>query len=93
VRLVHMLVASQTLTGFAIVGRLATLDGCNEAETGSILAAHVFAFRSFDRQIAPPPAQLATCRTSNSHGELLSVHENSQTSPGAPTDIASAGCR
>src|SRR5207237_695084 len=33
---------------------------CNEAESGSILAAHVFAFRGFDRRITPPPAQSAT---------------------------------
>src|SRR5260370_25925679 len=60
VRLVHMLVASQTLAGFAFVGRLATLKQSNEAESGSLLTAHVFTFRRSTRRLAPPPAQSAT---------------------------------
>ena len=32
----------------------------NEAESGSLLTAHVFAFRGFERRITPPPAPSAT---------------------------------
>ena len=43
------------------------------------------------RWIAPPCARLATCVTSNSHGELLSVHEINQAWPGAPKPQSGKG--
>jgi hypothetical protein len=59
-RPVHMPVASWSVTGFSISGRLATFDWCNEAETGSILAARTFAARGFAPWITPRHARLAT---------------------------------
>jgi len=44
-----MFVASRSMPGFAISGRLATLDWCNEAENGfTCVAADAFAFRGFE---------------------------------------------
>jgi hypothetical protein len=46
--------------------------------------AYAFVSRGFANGITPICARLTTCATSNSHDELLSVHENSQSCPGAP---------
>ena len=66
-------VATRPVAGFTQSGRLATLTLCNEAETGSLLAARTFALRGSARGMAPAHARLATCRTGNLHGKLLSA--------------------
>ena len=68
-------VATRSMSGFTQSGRLATLSLCNEAETGSLLAARTFASRGFAPRITPTHARSATCRTGNSHGKLLSAHK------------------
>jgi hypothetical protein len=66
-------------TGFTIPGRPATLALSIEADSGSLIAAAcAFVHQGFARQIALPCAWLTTRATSNSHGELLSVHKISQ---------------
>jgi len=54
VRLLHTLVASQTMAGFAISGRLATFKLRNEAESGSRfrITADAFASAGFDDEVA-----------------------------------------
>ncbi len=71
--------------GFTTFGRLTALTWRNEAETSSLaLRLTSLPFEASLKRIAPPCARLATCVTSNSHGELLSVHEINQAWPGAP---------
>ncbi|MGH7172079.1 MAG: hypothetical protein ACRELG_17535, partial [Gemmataceae bacterium] len=53
-------VASWSVTGFSISGRLASFAWCNEAETASILAARIFASQGFEPWIAPRHARSAT---------------------------------
>ena len=65
--------------GFTLFGRLAALTWRHEAETGSLaLRLTSSPFEASLKRIAPLCARLATCVTSNSHGELLSVHKINQ---------------
>ena len=50
------------------------------------ITARRFAARGFVTGITPDHARLATCRTGNLHGELLSVHKIRQAYPGTPED-------
>ena len=57
----------------------------HEAESGSLaLWLTPLSHEASPARITPACARLTTCATSNSHGELLSVHEISQAYPGAP---------
>ena len=65
---------------------------CHEAVPGSLsLRLTPLPYEASPGRVAPPYARLATCTMRNLHGELLSVHENSQAFPGAPdhTDFKS----
>ena len=71
--------------GLQPIRRLGRSHWSNEAETGSLtLRLTSSPLEASLRRITPPCAQLATCATSNSQGELLSVHEINQAYPGAP---------
>src|SRR5262249_10223288 len=59
-----------------------------EAESGSLLTAHVFAFRGFERRIYSAARSIGYMMNEQLHGKLLSARANNQTLPGAPTRIA-----
>jgi len=69
------------MAGFTIFGRLAALELCNEAETGSRfrITADVVASSSFAPQVALTHVESASWRTSNSHGQFLSTDKVAQT--------------
>jgi len=93
-RQVLLPVASPPVSGFIIFGSLATFDcPANQKVAGSVtrpnrvyitLRLAGSPFEASPREIAPTLARLATCRTGNLHGELLSVHKIRQAYPGAP---------
>jgi len=70
-----LLIASPPISGFIIFGRLATSNLRHEAESGSLALRLAGSHPRFppDRllHLAPVPLHV---RTSNLHGELLSVH-------------------
>ena len=74
----HLLIASPTLAGFALCGRLATLNEGHEAESGSMLAAHVFAFGGFGPTDCSAVRPISYMMNEQLQGELLSVHKNNQ---------------
>src|SRR5262249_822078 len=57
-------------------------------ESGSLLTAHVFAFRGFERRIYSAARSIGYMMNEQLHGKLLSARANNQTLPGAPTGIA-----
>jgi hypothetical protein len=64
----------------------------NEAVSGSLsLWLMSLSHEASPIGIAPNCARLTTCATSNSHGELLSVHEIDQAYPGAPEALRRRG--
>ena len=94
----QLLVASQTLAGFAKCGRLTTLDLGNEAESGSMLAAHVFAFQGFRRPDCSAACSIGYLMNEQLQGKLLSAHKNNQTSwrtthPHADTPAREPECK
>jgi hypothetical protein len=76
---VPLLVASQTFTGFTLLGRLATLKQRNEAESGSILAAHVFAFSRLRTTDCSDARSIGYLMNEQYQGKLLSAYANRQT--------------
>jgi len=74
-----LLVASPPVTGFIILGKLATFKRRHEAESGSLALRLAGLLPRFppDGLLHPAPVPLHV-RTSNLHGELLSVHKISQ---------------
>ena len=71
-----LLISSPSIPGFILSGRLATFDLRNEAASGSLALRLAGSLPRFppDRLLCPAPVQLHV-RTSNLHGELLSVHK------------------
>src|SRR5450631_2109443 len=80
-----LLIASSSISGFILFGRLATSTLRNEAESGSLALRLAGLLPRFPpsglRRLAPVPLHV---RTSNLHGEYLSIHKISQAWPGVP---------
>ena len=80
-----LLIASPPVSGFIILGRLATSTLRHEAESGSLALRLAGLLPRFppggSRRLAPVPLHV---RTSNLHGEFLSFHKISQAWPGVP---------
>lgn len=67
-------VASPPMVGFSILGRLATPNLSNEAESGSLsLRLASSPPEASPEWITPTHARLATCQTGNLHGGHLSI--------------------
>src|SRR6266404_5472263 len=71
-----LLIASPPVSGFILFGGLATSTQRHEAESGSLALRLAGLLPRFppDGSLRPAPVQLHA-RTSNLHGELLSVHK------------------
>ena len=68
-RPLHRFVASRSMAGFTLFGRLATPKCVTRPNRVHVnITAGILAFRGFGRRIAPTPAQSATWRTNNFHG-------------------------
>jgi hypothetical protein len=81
----HLLVASPVVTAHPYPGRMGTSIVVSRGRIGfAFAAARAFARQGFDATLASDAACSATCRTSNSHGQHLTVHGTGQASPDAP---------
>ncbi len=68
-------IASRRMSGFLLFGILATLDLCNEADSGSPCAtARRFDPQGFSTSVTLGTACFSTCWIFSWHGEHLSVH-------------------
>ena len=84
-RRLNVPVATSPVTGRPFFGRKATSIFCNEAESGSLaLRPTPSVTRASTGELPRFAAWLPTCRTSNLHGQHLSVDESSQAWPDAP---------